>query len=42
MAAIKKMKAEKEARKNFGEKPNVNTTVDDDWGSDDEDEDSPW
>ena len=43
MAAIKKMKAEKEARKNFGEKPGVSTTADDDdWGSDDEDEDSPW
>lgn len=43
MAAIKKMKSEKEARKNFGEKPNMSTTAEeDDWGPDNTDDDNPW
>ena len=44
MAAIKKIKAEKEARKNFGEKPGIDiASVDDDWDTDDADDDgSPW
>lgn len=42
--AIKKMKTEREARKNFGEKPNTGVSVDaSDWGDDDStDEDTPW
>lgn len=42
--AIRKIKAAKTAKENFGEKPNIDVTVDDDdWGSDDDmDEDNPW
>lgn len=42
--AIKKIKADKEARKNFGEKSNVDTVIDnDDWGTDDDlDDENPW
>lgn len=39
--AIRKIKAAKTAKENFGEKPDV--TVDDDWSTDDvDDEDDPW
>ena len=41
--ALRKIKAAKTAKANFGEKPNINVTVDDDdWSTDDEDDDSPW
>lgn len=39
--AIRKIKAAKTAKANFGEKPNIDVTVDD-WDDDDDDEDSPW
>ena len=40
--AIRKIKAAKTAKENFGEKPSVDTAAADDWSIDDEDEDSPW
>lgn len=40
--AIRKLKAAKEARANFGEKPSVDTSAEvDDWG-DSDDDDTPW
>lgn len=45
-AALKKIKAAKEATTNFGDKPvtkaNIDIEVDDDWGTDDFDDDTPW
>lgn len=42
--AIRKIKAAKTAKENFGEKPNIDVTVDDDdWDSDDDlDDENPW
>lgn len=42
-AAIRKLKAAKEARANFGEKPTIDTSAEvDDWGDMDDDDDVPW
>lgn len=41
--AIRKIKAAKTAKENFGEKPNIDVSVDDDdWDTDDDSDDSPW
>lgn len=41
--AIRKIKTAKAAKANFGEKPNINVAVDDEWATDDEDdENEPW
>lgn len=40
--AIRKIKAAKTAAENFGEKANANTDMADDWGSDDDSDESPW
>ena len=41
--AVRKIKAAKAAKDNFGEKPSIDISVDDEWDTDDSDsEDSPW
>lgn len=41
--AIRKINAAKTAKENFGEKPNIDVSVDDDdWDIDDDSDDSPW